>query len=164
MRRAAALRMKYRKRGVLVRIPVMHVGAHPDNCDRLAGPSGSRCVELTGQILCVGYDAVEADPNGVIVEQKPGPTHIRDANARIADGDELLAPTLDGQICFGTLSHASLNQLLRNIHERCLVIPNSKSVEVEGLRQSASAVAEDDPFVSHCGFRWKIVFRIVGAG
>ena len=152
VRRAAALRMKYRKRGNLVRIPVMQVGAHPDNRDRLAGPSGSRCIELTGQILCVGYDAVEADSNGVLVEQKPGSTHIRDANARIADGDELLAPTLDGQICFGTLSHSSLNQLLRNIHERCLVIPDSKSVEVEGLQQSASAVAEDDP-----------LFRIVDA-
>ena len=100
----------------------------------------------------MGYDAVETDSNGVIVEQKPGSTHIRDANARIADGDELLAPTLDGQIGFDPLSHSSLNQLLRNIHERCLVIPDSKSVEVEGLQQSASAVAEDDP-----------LFRIVDA-
>ena len=120
IRKAAALRVKYRKHPELVRIPVMQIGAHPDNRDG-QGPSGSRCLELTGKILKVGFDAVEADSNGVLIEQKPGGSHIRDANARFADGDALLAPTSDGLISYGTLSHSTLNQLMRNIHARCAV-------------------------------------------
>ena len=58
IRRAAALRMKYRKYVNLLRIPVLQIGPHPDNRDGQA-PSGSRCLELTGKILSVGFDAVE---------------------------------------------------------------------------------------------------------
>ena len=61
----------------------MHIGARPDHRDGHA-PSGSRCVELTVKILSVGFDAVEVGSNGVLVEQKPGSTDIRDANSRAA--------------------------------------------------------------------------------
>ena len=66
IRRAAALRTKYKKDATLVRIPVMQIGCHPDNRDG-QGPSGCRCLELTSKILTVGFDAVEADANGVLV-------------------------------------------------------------------------------------------------
>ena len=77
IRRAAALRAKYKKYSTLTRIAVMQIGSHPDNRDG-QGPSGARCVELTSQILGLGFDAVEVDANGVLVEQKPGSTHIAD--------------------------------------------------------------------------------------
>ena len=121
IRRAAALRTKYKKHATLVRIPVMQIGCHPDNRDG-QGPSGCRCLELTSKILTVGFDAVEADANGVLVEQKPGSTHIADANKRFANGDALLAPILDGQVSYGTLSHSTLNQLMRNIFSRCPIV------------------------------------------
>ena len=126
IRRAAALRTKYKKHPTLMRIPVMQIGSHPDNRDG-QGPSGSRCVELTSKILAVGFDAVEADANGVLVEQKPGSTHIADANKRFANGDELLAPILDGVVSYGTLSHSTLNQLMRNIFSRCPIVAGSTS-------------------------------------
>ena len=104
VRKAAALRTKYKRKQPLLRIPVMQIGAHPDNRDG-QGPSGSRCLELTSKILSVGFDEGEADSNGVLVEVKPGSTHICSANRRFADGDELLAPIVDGQICYSSLSH-----------------------------------------------------------
>ena len=127
IRRAAALRAKYKKYPTLTRIPVMQIGCHPDNRDG-QGPSGARCVELTSQILGLGFDAVEADANGVLVEQKPGSTHIADRNKLFADGDELLAPILDGQISYGTLSHSTLNQLMRNIFSKCPIVATSSVV------------------------------------
>ena len=95
IRRAAALRAKYKKHDELVRIPVSQIGAHPDSRDG-QGPSSSRCLELTNTILRWGFDAVEADSNGVLAEQKPGSVHAIDANRRFASGDALLAPVVDG--------------------------------------------------------------------
>ena len=143
VRRAAALRTKYKKHQSLLRIPVMQIGAHPDNRDG-QGPSGSRCLELTSNILLVGYDVVEADSNGVLVEQKPGSAHICDTNRRFADGDELLAPIVDGQISYGTLSHSTLNQLLRNIHARCPVVAGGVASEVLPSEGPSPAVAVDE--------------------
>ena len=121
IRHAAALRTKYKKHTTLMQIPFMQIGSHPDNRDG-QGPSGCRCVELTSKILAVGFDAVEADANGVLVEQKPGSTHTADAKKRFANGDELLAPILDGVVSYGTLSHSTLNQLMRNIFSRCPIV------------------------------------------
>ena len=97
-----------------MRVPVMQIGAHPDNSDG-QGPSVTRCLELTAKILSVEFDVVEADSSGVLVEQKPGSTHIRDANARLVDGDALLAPINGGEISFGSLSQGTLTQLMRNL-------------------------------------------------
>ena len=143
VRRAAALRAKYKRHQYLMRIPVMQIGAHPDNRDG-QGPSGSRCLELTGKILSVGFDDVEADANGVLVEEKPGSNHICSANRRFADGDELLAPIVDGQITYGTLSHSTLNQLMRNIWTKCPVAAGAAASGVSMSEGSSSAVAEDD--------------------
>ena len=126
IRRAAALRAKYKKNDDLTRIPVMQIGSHPDNRDG-QGPSACRCLELTSKILQVGFDVVEADANGVLVEQKPGSTHIADANKRFVRGENLLAPIVDGQISYGTLSHSTLNQLMRNIVSRCPIADGSTS-------------------------------------
>ena len=141
IRRAAALRMKYRRHPNLVRIPVMQVGPHPDNRDG-QGPSGSRCLELTGKILSVRFDAVEAGSNGVLVEPKPGCTRFRDAYKRFAEGDSLLAPNMGGAISFGSLSHGTLNQLMRNINARCTV---AASAQDASNQQVASAVVEEEP-------------------
>ena len=180
IRRAAALRLKYKKNDQLVQIPVMQIGAHPENRDG-QGPSSSRCYELLGKLLGMnqGFDVVEANSNGVLVEQKPGSTHIQDANSRFADGDDLLAPTVGGHISYGTLSHSTLNQVMRNISARCRVA-NAKScagddlgapptvVEDEGVlrivdstgRLSLGLLQEVDPAFAnaiHTGLSWEIL-------
>ena len=118
IRRAAALWQKYKVRENTVELPVHQIGAHPANRDG-QGPSSSRCLELTATILRFGFDTVEANSNGVLVEQKPGSSHIHTANKRFAESDALLAPVLDKTIIYGTLSHSTLNQLMKNIHAKC---------------------------------------------
>ena len=118
IQQAAALRMKYKIHSALMRIPVFQIGSHPANRDG-QGPSGSRTSQLIGDILSMGFDQVEADSNGVLVQQKPGRTHIHDANASFAEGDPMLAPVRPGDVQFGTLSHSTLSQALRNIEARC---------------------------------------------
>ena len=49
VRRAALLRLKYRKQLALVRIPVEQIGFHPSNRDG-QGPSADRCVGLLTDI------------------------------------------------------------------------------------------------------------------
>jgi hypothetical protein len=111
---AAALRMKYRRPGGLVRIPVEQVAFHPCNRDGRP-PSGARCIELCKDILDVGFDAGEADSNGVLVAAKPGSTHFQDFYSMAAEVDTLLAPAVAGCIMFGSLSHSHLHQILRNV-------------------------------------------------
>ena len=113
----------------------MQVAPHPENRDG-QGPSGIRCLELTGQILGTGFDAVEADANGVVVEQKPGCKNIGEANVRFAEGDDLLAPAMAGLISYGSLSHSTLNQLMRNINASCPIVSGA----------SAAAEEESQPF------------------
>ncbi len=111
---AAALRMKYRRPGGLVRIPVEQVAFHPCNRDGRP-PSGTRCLELCKDILEVGFDASEADANGVLVAAKPGSREFQDFYSMAAEVDTLLAPAVAGCITFGSLSHSHLHQVLRNV-------------------------------------------------
>ena len=59
VRRAAALRFKYRK-SEGVRVPVEQIGFHPMNRDG-HGPSGERCISLLQDLIKIGYDQDEAD-------------------------------------------------------------------------------------------------------
>ena len=144
IRRAALLRSKYQKHRETVALPVSQVGAHPANRDG-QGPSSSRCLELTSTILRFGFDSVEANSNGVLVEQKPGSDHIQAANKRFAEGDVFLAPVHDGQICYGTLSHSTLNQLMKNIHANCpgTETPGAASPAVAELGQAPCDGTDD---------------------
>jgi len=95
VRRAALLRLKYRKQLALVRIPVEQIGFHPSNRDG-HGPSAERCAGLLTDILKIGFDVVEADTNGVLVEQKPGTRSIAAFNERVCEGEPCLAPVMMG--------------------------------------------------------------------
>ena len=114
VRRAAALRIKFRRAGGLVRIPVEQVGFHPANRDGQP-PNGSRCAVLFKDILEVGFDAEEADNGGIVVEARPGSAVLHDFNKKACDGDSLPVPVVAGTIAYGSLSHSHVHQCLRNI-------------------------------------------------
>ena len=114
VRRAAALRVKYKRSGGPIRIPVEQVGFHPSNRDGQP-PNGARCVELCKEILKIGFDREEADNGGVVVAQKPGSPALHDFNQKACDGEAYLAPVVTGFIAFGSLSHSHLHQILKNV-------------------------------------------------
>ncbi len=114
VRRAAALRTKYRRPGGSVRIPVEQVGFHPKNRDGQP-PNGSRCLELFKEILEVGFDGEESDNGGIVVEATAGSSTIHKFNRDACDGDPFHAPVVTGWIVYGSLSHSHLHQVLRNI-------------------------------------------------
>jgi hypothetical protein len=93
---------------------VEQIGFHPSNRDG-QGPSADRCAGLLTDILKIGFDVVEADTNGVLVEQKPGTRSIAAFNERVCEGEPCLASVMMGVIAFGSLSHSHLNQILKNI-------------------------------------------------
>ena len=67
-------------------------------------------------IFKAGFDSQEANTNGVVVAQRPGSTSISDFNKKAAEGDDLFAPAVAGEVMqFGSLSHSHLNQVLKNV-------------------------------------------------
>ena len=114
IRRAAAYRVKYRRAGGLVCIPLQQVGFHPLNRDGQP-PNGDRCAQLCVDILALGFDTEEANAAGICVEQRPGHHTFDDFNKAACDGDDFHAPVVAGIISFGTLSHSHLHQVLKNI-------------------------------------------------
>ena len=66
IKRAAALRCKYRLPGCPVRIVPDQLGFHPCNRDGQP-PNAERCNDLCGRILQIGFDSAEADAGGVCV-------------------------------------------------------------------------------------------------
>jgi hypothetical protein len=70
---------------------------------------------LFKEIFDVGFDTEESDNGGVAVEARPGSTVTHDFNKHACDGDAFHVPVLTGVVCFGTLSHSHLHQILRNV-------------------------------------------------
>ena len=66
-------------------------------------------------IIVDGFDAVEADANGVVVEEEPNQTSIFTWNYDGCHADALHAVVMTGSLGLGTLSHSHLNQILKNI-------------------------------------------------
>ena len=55
----------------------------------------------------------EADCGGIAIEST---SMVMDYNKKACDGDPLLIATIDDkQLCYGTIAHSHLNQLLKNI-------------------------------------------------
>jgi hypothetical protein len=156
VRRAAALRTKYRRQGGLVRIPVEQVGFHPKNRDGQP-PNGSRCMELFREILDVGFDAEESNNGGIVVEAHPGSTAVYDFNREACFGDPFHVPVVTGWIAYGSLSHSHLHQVLRNIRGggACTVPGVSES----GKYSMAKLRAADAPFciAAETGLLWDIL-------
>ena len=157
VRRAAVLRLKYRKHPQLVRLPLDQVGFHPSNRDG-QGPSADRCAGLLADIIKIGFDATEADTNGVVVEQRQGSSTIAHFNARVCDGDSAFAPVIPGAIAFGSLSHSHLNQILKNI--KAGVQANVPSIcDLSGRLSVQRLHAIDAPFAAAvtAGLLWEIL-------
>ncbi len=95
-------------------IPVEQVGFHPANRDGQP-PNGARCMELLRDIMEIGFDSDEANAGGIVVASPPGNAAIHNFNKTSCDLDPFLAPVVAGSICYGSLSHSRLHQILRNI-------------------------------------------------
>lgn len=158
IRRAAALRVKYRRHdGALIRIPVEQVGFHPSNRDGQP-PSGSRCLELARDILQVGFDVQEANCGGVLVAARPGDFSIHDFNEAGCDGDPLLAPVAAGTIAYGSLSHSHLHQILRNVRGGLKVdLPDVCSSDGRFNLERLRAVDPDFAAAVDQGLQWEVL-------
>ena len=111
VQQAAAFRTKY-----VVRRCRLHsgmVGPHPKNRDGI-GVNGSRCDDLLGDFLRVGYDASEADHDAICVEEKAGSKEILQFNIEMCCSDELLADVKETSMPYGSLAHSHVNQVMRN--------------------------------------------------
>ena len=158
MKKAAALRMKYRRAGGSVVLSCDMVGFHPFNRDGQA-PNGERCRALLAEILQFGFDAAEANHEGVAVADEPGSSYIHDFNFKACEADELLALVVAAKcIRVGSLSHSHLHQVLRNVRAgvKCGlpgVCTADASLSLELLRSvdEAFAVAADS------GLRWEVL-------
>ena len=115
-------RAKYRVLGGTRRYCPGLVVPHPKN--RGGDPMGpSRLQELGGTLAVEGYDAVEANTNGVVVQQKPessGGTGKEFQTAyslmiKAVDGDVAEFGVKSMHAILGSLSHGHLNCLSRNI-------------------------------------------------
>jgi hypothetical protein len=114
IRRAASYRVKFRRNGGLISLPLQQVGFHPQNRDGQP-PNGDRCASLCVDILKLGFDKEEANAGAICVEQRPACHTFADFNKAACDGDDYHAPVDSGVIAFGSLSHSHLHQVLKNI-------------------------------------------------
>ena len=159
IKRAAALRLKYRRVGGKVRLAIAIVGFHPANRDGTP-PNGERCKRICTDVLQIGFDDVEANHEGVCVAEEVGSSRTHDYNVAACSRDELLATVASeaAMIRFGSLSHSHLHQVLRNVdagvvvHVDGICTPDGKLC-LALLRQVDSAFAEA---VTH-GLLWEIL-------
>ena len=148
IKRAAALRLKYRRVGGKVRLAVALVGFHPANRDGTP-PNGERCKRICTDVLQIGFDEVEANHEGVCVAEEVGSSRTHAYNVASCSRDVLLADVSAGadMICFGSLSHSHLHQVLRNVdagvtlHVDGICTPDGK-LSLALLGQADSAFAE----------------------
>ncbi len=155
--KATSLRREYRVAGPPVRVAPMQIGFHPENRGGQA-PSGERCNALLKDILAVGFDAVEADTNGVLLQERVGERKILDFNQQACVGEDSLAPVAESGLSFGSLSHSHLNQVLKNILQRI----KSDAVgitDADGRLSLELLRAKDQDFAKACvdGLLWEIL-------
>ena len=158
IRHAFALRAKYRVNERYVRVAPNHIGFHPANRNGQP-PSAERCVCLLSGILGQGFDSNEADCNGVLVQETPGKTNIHDFNMQSCDGNEHLAPSVEGLVMsYGSLSHSHLNQVFKNILGR-LPIAGTKISNSHGRLDISILEDVDAVFAQYCkdGLLWDVL-------
>ena len=157
IRRAAGLRTKYRKHDVHIHLPLDQVGFHPKNRDGQP-PNGERCCQLADDIVRLGFDRDEADAGGVCVEQKPGTFTIAAFNLKACELDLHHAVPKDEFICFGTLSHSHIHQVLKNI--RGGMKGTTKSIMDQHGNYSLVMLRAADPtfaLVIDTGLLWEVL-------
>ena len=140
VRRAAALRVKYRILGnEEIRVSPEQVGMRPKNRDG-AGPSGEPCIQLLKEILQVGYNPTEANREGVLVQEHPTVPYILPFNKKYTDGDEHLADVVPVSLKYGSLSHGHLAQVNRNLHfQNSLRLTGTHYVDAQGRLENGAA-------------------------
>ena len=118
IKQSIAYRAKYRTDGKML-IGVLSVVPHPRN--RSGDPVKSlRTMQLNGTVAKEGYDPVEANSNGVAVEQKPAvagrESSFQDDFAQKSKTDPDMLERGQGIVAIaGSLSHIHLNCGMRNI-------------------------------------------------
>ena len=96
-----------------LRISSAHVGFQPANRGG-APPNAERCLHLLQDILDVGFDQNEAGCNGVCIMETLGSTEVADGNAKQCEGNDMLAPSVEGTIpAYRSLSHSHTIQALK---------------------------------------------------
>ena len=157
IRKAAALRTKYKRAGGPIRLPVEQVGFHPANRDGQP-PNGSRCLELCKSILEVGFDWEEANAGGIVVASIPGDDALRRFNQAACEQDPLLAPVVAGMISYGSLSHSHLHQILRNVKGGlCVDLPAVTNSEGKLSLERVRAIDDQLALAVDQGLLWEIL-------
>ena len=126
IKQSLCFRAKYRVKregseGIaLVVLPPLSVVPHPKN--RGGDPVNSlRTMQLNGTVAKEGYDRIEANSNGVAVEEKPAVaggsgTMFQDAFEKNLKSDPGMFARGEGIVAIaGSLSHSHLNCAMRNI-------------------------------------------------
>ena len=126
IKQSLCFRAKYRvqregSEGIaLVVHPPLSVVPHPKN--RGGDPVKSlRTIQLNGTVAAEGYDRIEANSNGVAVEEKPAVagglgTRFQDAFEKSLKSDPDMFARGEGIVAIaGSLSHSHMNCAMRNI-------------------------------------------------
>ena len=119
IKQSICLRAKY-KVGYKKKIPPLLLVPHPKNRGGDAVKS-LRTMQLNGEIASEGYDPLEANNNGVAVQEKPavaggsGTRFQEDFEHKLRADPDMLASGEHIVAIAGTLSHSHLNCAMRNI-------------------------------------------------
>jgi hypothetical protein len=158
VRKALALRAKYRISEEKVRVAPMYIGFHPASRNG-AFPSAERCITLLENILGGGFDPGEADCNGVLIQSKTLDMAIHDFNMKTCDGNQSLTPSVDGIfMSYGSLSHGHLNQVFKNILGN-ISFKTTRITDVHGKLSVAMLNSHDPVFAKYCrdGMLWDVL-------
>jgi hypothetical protein len=145
IRRGFALRAKYRVNERYVKVAPNHIGFHPAN----------RNERWALRVFIVRrpwsrFDANEADCNGILAQETPRKTIIHDSDMQSCDGNDHLAPSVEGSVMsYGSLSHSHLIQVFKNILDR-LLITGIKTSNSSGRLDLSTLGEVDAAFAKHC--------------
>ena len=122
--RMMQIRAKYRVSNGKIKYRTELVAVHPTN--RGGEPMApTRIRELVGTITSDGYDGIDANTNGVLVQEKPvssGGTNkffqIEYSKRIAADRDVAESGVKGMKAIFGSISHGHLNCVLGNIQAK----------------------------------------------
>jgi len=158
VRKALALRAKFRVSTDKVRVAPGHIGFHPANRNG-EPPSAERCIALLENFLGGGFDPGEADCNGVLTQSRPMDASIHDFNMKSCEGNPNLTPSVDGMVMsHGTLSHSHLNQVFKNILGR-ISVKTERITDSQGRLSVAMLESHDPVFAKYCreGVLWEVL-------
>ena len=96
------------------RLPPGLVGVHYLNRDGI-GVNATRCDELLGDFVRIGFCGEEADHDSICVEEEVGKHLILNFNVALSSATEYLAQVSEANLSYGTVAHSHVNQVCRNV-------------------------------------------------